>query len=102
MPRKLSFGNTRVVVISQATVRSADREVEANNPEVFVEYPDGTTGTEVAMIMKESSAVLRAIDELNDEEEIGEEIEGVETNMIDAIVNKTIDRIMGERGESQS
>lgn len=66
MPRKLNFGRSKVVVISAETMRSADREVEADRPIVFVEYPDGTTGTEVAMILKESASAVRAIDELDD------------------------------------
>lgn len=74
MPRKLSFGNSQVVIVSHSTLQSAEREVEANNPVVFVEYPDGATGTELAMIIKEAASVIRAVDELDDVEKKGNTI----------------------------
>lgn len=68
MPRKISFGNSQVVIVPQSLITSADRDVEANNPAVFIVYPDSSTGTELAMIAKESAAIIRAVDDLDDSE----------------------------------
>jgi len=67
MPRELEFKNTKVVIIAESLIRDATRDVNAVNPVVFITYPDGTTGTELAMIAKETASVVRAVDELENE-----------------------------------
>lgn len=67
MPRKLDFGRSKVVIVPVGLVLQADREVEAQGPDVFIAYPDNTSGTELAMIIKEAASVITAVDGLDDE-----------------------------------